>query len=72
MESLQYEKYAQNPDLQLKLVKTGDAKLLEATVDEYFGIGRPLNLKLIQELTWTGDNVLGNILEVIRGGFIGE
>ena len=62
MEELQYEKYSQNPDLQL----------LEATVDDYFGIGRPLNVKLLQELTWTGSNYLGEILGNIRSGFAGE
>ena len=71
MESMHYEKYVQNPELQMKLVKTGDRKLLEATVDDHFGIGRPLNYKLLQELTWTGSNVLGKALEKIRGGFAG-
>ena len=72
MEILHYEKYAQNPALQLKLVKTGDAKLLEATADEFFGIGKHLSAKLLKDLTWTGSNHLGEILEKIRGGFIGE
>ena len=72
METLTFEKFVQNPDLQLRLVKTGDVKLLEATVDEHFGIGRPLNDKLLRELTWTGENKLGDILEKIRGGFAGE
>ena len=72
MEILQYEKYTQNPDLQIKLVKTGDAKLLEATADDFFGIGRHLNAKLVHELTWTGSNHLGDILENIRRGFIGQ
>ena len=39
MEALQFEKYSQNPPLQLKLVQAGDAPLIEATVDEHFGIG---------------------------------
>ena len=72
METLQYEKYAQNPHLQVQLVKTGDAKLLEATSDDFFGIGRHLNAKLLKDLTWTGANHLGVILENIRQGFIGE
>ena len=66
METLQFEKFNQNPHLQLKLVQTGNKPLLEATTDEYFGIGRPLNAKLLQELTWTGSNHLGEILENLR------
>ena len=72
MEILQYEKFAQNPHLQVKLVKTGDSKLLEATADDFFGIGRHLNAKLLQEMTWSGSNFLGKILENLRSGFIGE
>ena len=72
MEDLQYAKYTQNPPLQLKLVQTGDTTLLEATTDDHFGIGRPLNAKLLQELTWTGSNGLGKILGNIRSGFVGE
>ena len=72
METLQFEKFSQNPDPQMKLVQTGDAKLIEATVDKHFGIGRPLNANLLRELTWPGSNVLGEILEKIRSGFIGE
>ena len=72
MEILQHEKYTQNPELQIRLVKTGDAKLLEATSDSYFGIGKHLNIRLIRDLTWTGSNYLGKILENIRGGFVGE
>ena len=72
MEILHYEKFAKNPELQLKLVKTGDAKLLEATADDYFGIGKYLNARLLKDLTWTGTNHLGEILEKIRTGFVGE
>ena len=72
METLQYEKYTQNPHLKLKLVETGDIPLLEATVDEYFGIGRQLNAKLLQELTWTGSNNLGITLGKLRSSFVGE
>ena len=72
METLQYEKFTQNPELKVKLVKTGDAKLYEATADDYFGIGRHLNARLLQDLTWTGLNHLGDILENLRAGFIGE
>ena len=72
MEILHYEKFSQNPDLQLKLVKTGDAKLLEATADDFFGIGKHLNAKLLKDLTWTGSNHLGEILGKIRSGFTGE
>ena len=72
MEILHYEKFFQNPELQLKLVKTGDVKLLEATADDFFGIGKHLNSRLLKDLTWTGSNHLGEILEKIRGGFIGE
>ena len=72
MEILHFEKFLENPDLQLKLVQTGEAKLMEATVDDHFGIGRPLNALLLQELTWTGSNVLGKKLEKIRSGFVGE
>ena len=72
MEVLQFKKFSQNPHLKLKLVETGDLPLLEATVDDFFGIGRPLNAKLLQELTWTGSNNLGEILEKLRSDFIGE
>ena len=72
MQTLQREKFKQNPELQMKLVQTGDLPLLEATTDEFFGIGRPLNAKLLQELTWTGSNHLGDILGNLRDEFIGE
>ena len=72
METLQYEKFAQNPELRVKLVKTGDKKLYEATADDFFGIGKHLNARLLQDLTWTGSNHLGGILENLRSGFIGE
>ena len=72
MGDLQYAKYTQNPHLQLKLVQTGDTPLIEATTDDHFGIGRPLNAKLLQELTWSGSNGLGEILGNLRKDFIGE
>ena len=71
LESMHFEKYSQNPELQMKLVKTGDQKLLEATADDHFGIGKPLNWRLLQDLTWTGSNKLGESLEKIRGCFAG-
>ena len=72
MEALHLAKYTQNPVLQVKLAKIGDAQLLEATTDEYFGIGKHLNVRLIRDLTWTGSNILGGILEKIREGLIPE
>ena len=61
MEQLYYTKYDQNPSLQL-----------EATMDDHFGIGRPLIAKLPQNLTWTGANVLGVKLGNLRSDFAGE
>lgn len=52
-----YEKFLQNTDISLQLIKTGDAELIENTTEDYYwGCGKFKN----------GKNMLGKILMQIR------
>ena len=62
MEGVINEKFAQNEDLAIKLVETGVIQLNEATHNEHFGIGAPINSRLIKDKAYRGANKLGQIL----------
>ena len=64
MKRLLHEKFAQNPVLKKMLCDTGTMHLAEATrSDTYFGTGVPItNPTCTQRSTWTGTNVLGQLL----------
>lgn len=70
------EKFAQNPHLAAKLMKTGDRKLNEATRNDHFGIGVNLHAREISDKSYRGTNMLGNILmaqrDLLRTGDAGN
>lgn len=66
MKDIVCAKFAQNLDLQGKLLSTGDRPLLEATYDSYWGCGFPLTAKKLREGNWHGKNYLGIILAECR------
>lgn len=55
-------KFDQNPVLKNELLKTGEANLIEASHDTFWGAGLPLNAKKLREGKWHGHNHLGKIL----------
>lgn len=64
-------KYEQNPKLRNKLLRTGNAKLAEASpYDNIWGIGLDRDDPLAKSPdSWKGENLLGKILEEIREDF---
>lgn len=66
MKSTIDEKFSQNEDIAKLLVNTGDAKLYEATMNSYFGIGATLHSREVRDLSFKGLNKLGEILQAKR------
>lgn len=62
MKEIVFCKFAQNPQLQPKILETGDKPLLEATYDSYWGCGLPLSARKLKQGDWHGKNYLGLIL----------
>lgn len=67
-----YAKYSQNAGLRNKLIGTGSATLAEASPkDKIWGIGLDCGDPLAKQPDqWKGENLLGRILEEIRGELI--
>lgn len=65
------EKFAQNLNLQKYLLSTGDKILVEATrEDTIWGIGVDIvDIRLNNNLTWRGTNLLGEVLMIVRRFF---
>lgn len=59
-------KFRQNPSLGRKLILTGNKRLVEATMDKYWGAFATPNAKSILKKTWKGANRLGLILMDLR------
>ena len=63
-------KFKQNTRARNFLLDTGDTIIAEASKDKYWGIGIPLSAVTIEQAnsidSWTGHNVLGEILMAIR------
>lgn len=59
-------KFRQNIDLGRKLILTGSKRLVEATMDRYWGAFATPNAKSIANKTWKGANRLGLILMDLR------
>lgn len=55
-------KFNQNPVLKNEILKTGEANLIEASHDTFWGAGFTLNAKKLREGNWHGHNHLGKIL----------
>lgn len=62
MSEIVFSKFAQNPQLQTKLLETGDRPLLETTYDSFWGCGLPLLARKLKQGEWHGRNQLGSIL----------
>ena len=61
-------KFHGNPSAMEELMKTGDKVIAEATRDTYWGIGVHLGDEaVLDQSTWQGRNVMGQILMKIRG-----
>lgn len=63
-------KFTQNESLRQYLIDTGDKHLHEATVDSKWAIGADLSSKNTANGTWTGQDVLGTLLENVRNAII--
>jgi hypothetical protein len=63
------EKFRQNTQCRELLLKTGNRTIIEASPhDNFFGVGLPLRSRQIWDKNkWNGKNVMGSILEVVRG-----
>merc|ERR1711957_32700 len=61
-------KFAQNPELAERLIKTYPRRMAEASPsDKIYGIGLAPNDPLAQDpRNWEGDNLLGRVLEQVR------
>lgn len=55
-------KFNQNPVLKAEILKTGEAHLIEATIDTFWGAGLPLTSRKLRDGNWRGHNHLGKIL----------
>lgn len=60
------EKFKQHADLRQKLLATGQANLIEASLDTFWGAKATLTSKSIKDGSWTGANTLGKILAEVR------
>lgn len=65
MKNIVSAKFLQNPPLRDLLLATGTQRFIEATADSYLGAAALLGAKLLKNGKWTGQNVLGTILEEI-------
>lgn len=65
-------KFDQNPQLAIRLIKTRDLTLHEATNNSFYGIGAALNSREMRNKQFTGQNKLGAALEDKRTRLIAE
>lgn len=66
MKTVVEEKFKQNPGLADQLLTTGDMVLNEATNNQHFGIGVTINSREINDKSYRGANMLGQIIMGIR------
>ena len=60
-------KFAQNPELEPFLSKTGKMKLVECTTDQFWGTGVALNdPNAINPTRWSGDGIMSEILLTVH------
>lgn len=64
MEFLVNAKFSQNEDL--RLIRTGNKQLHEATVDPKWGTGADLSSKTLRSGDWHGKDLLGRTIETVR------
>ena len=61
------EKFAQNPDLKVRLLSTGSKTIIESCYDRLWGTGIPLhNDRWAHKDMWSNQGILGEILETTR------
>lgn len=60
------DKFSQNPRMERQLAATGDKVLNEATNNQHFGIGVAINSREINDKSYRGTNMLGQILMARR------
>ena len=63
-------KFTQNEELKQVLLDTQGKRLLETTLDPYWGTGCDLYSKNIDELNFKGTNTMGMLLERVRSDII--
>lgn len=66
MKAIIRRKFQQNQGLADQLINTGDKQLHEATSDPKWGTGAELASKALSETTWSGQDLLGSLLEQVR------
>ena len=59
-------KFEQNTELADKLIGTGSARLMEATNNTFYGIGATLHSRALRDRSYSGLNVLGQVLAAKR------
>ena len=63
-----HAKYLQHPHAKQALLDTEDREIGEASPDPFYGIGIRLSApQVTQRHAWTGQNVMGKILQEVRG-----
>lgn len=65
-------KFIQNEDLRQILLSTGDKALHEATNSGYWAIGAELSSKVLENRTWEGSDMLGNLLTDLRQNLLAK
>ena len=61
------EKFTQHPELADQLLRTGTATLAAIVIDDIlFGIGLSEDKNAVERSNWTGQNLVGQILETVR------
>ena len=62
-----YQKFAQNEVIRQKLLNTTDKKMMECNpYDQRYSTGLKMDDPKLDELDYTGGNIMGNILELVR------
>lgn len=72
MKSILDRKFHQNLDLATKHINTGDRQLHEATSDHKWATGAELASKSTLNTEWTGQDLLGQLLETVRTELIAK
>jgi ribA/ribD-fused uncharacterized protein len=60
------QKFDQNVGLRDLLLNTGNKRLNEATANNYFGIGASLHSRAVRDMSYKGQNKLGQVLMAKR------
>ena len=66
LQRLMKVKFQQNKELQQTLLETRQAKLVECTIDPYWGAGCGLESRQLDNGEYKGQNIVGVFLEEIR------